>query len=128
MSYNTKQKDVILEIIKSKKKEFRVLDIYNDLEGKVGLTTIYRLINKLVSDGIINKVIGNDNITYYEYLKSCNKNNHFFLKCNHCLKLIHIDCDCIRNIENHILEEHKFDINNQNLVINGLCNRCRRNV
>ena len=127
MNYNTKQKDKILEIIKNKNKEFKVLDIYNELNGCVGLTTIYRLVNKMVDNGIMTKVIGNDNITYYEYLQKCSKNNHFYLKCNHCLKLIHIDCDCIRNIENHILEEHKFDINNQNLIINGLCDKCRMN-
>ena len=128
MSYNTKQKNKILKIVKSINKEFTIKDIYKELNGDVGLTTIYRFINNLVKDNNLNKITGEDNITYYEYLKSCNKDNHFYLKCNHCLKLIHIDCDCIKEIEKHILNNHNFYINNQKIVINGICSKCWRNV
>ena len=41
-SYNTKQKDLILETIKNRNSEFSAKDIYNDLNKKIGLTTIYR--------------------------------------------------------------------------------------
>ena len=39
MSYNTKQKNNILDLIKSENKGFTIKDIYNKLDN-VGLTTI----------------------------------------------------------------------------------------
>ena len=124
MSYNTKQKDKILEIIQKQEKQFTVKDIYNDLNKEIGLTTIYRLIDNLVDTKRLNKYIGKDNITYYEYLEKCENNNHFFLKCDKCGRLIHIDCDCIIELYNHILKKHNYIPNKENIIINGICNNC----
>ena len=77
MTYNTKQKDKILDIIKNKTKEFSVYDIYLDLNKEVGETTIYRYINKLVEANKLEKIV-RDNTSYYQYLSSCDNNNHFY--------------------------------------------------
>ncbi|MBQ3944995.1 MAG: hypothetical protein II670_05210, partial [Alphaproteobacteria bacterium] len=45
------------------------------LEGKIGLTTIYRYIERLEKEGNITKFIGKDNATYYEYLEECDACN-----------------------------------------------------
>ena len=124
--YNTKQKNDILSIIKKQNKEFTVKNIYNGLNKKVGLTTIYRFIDKLVMDNKLNKYITKDNITYYQYLNECDMDNHFFLKCCKCGTLIHIDCDCINDLSNHIYNHHKFILNKENLIIKGICDRCSR--
>lgn len=126
-TYNTKQKERILNVIKSKKQEFTIKDIYNELNGEVGLTTIYRLIDKLVNDSVINKYISKDNITYYQYLKKCEEINHFYLKCDNCGDLVHIDCDCIVELSSHILNNHKFKPNRDHIIINGLCEKCMKN-
>ena len=65
--YNTKQRDIILNVIKQQHKEFKIKDIYNQLNGKTGLTTIYRLVDKLVEENKLSKYIGKNNITYYQY-------------------------------------------------------------
>lgn len=122
--YKTKQKDIILSIIEKKKNEFTIKDIYEEVKDKVGLTTIYRLVDKLVEEKKINKTISSDNITYYQYLEECNHSNHFYLKCDKCGNLIHIDCDCIEELTSHILKEHKFIPNKEHIIINGLCNKC----
>lgn len=124
--YNTKQKADILLIIKKQNKEFTVKNIYNELNKKVGLTTIYRFIDKLVQDNKLNKYITKDNITYYQYLNECDMDNHFFLKCDKCGTLIHIDCDCINDLSNHIYNHHKFKLNKDNIIINGICEECSR--
>ena len=126
MTYNTKQKDLVFDVIKGKENEFTIKDIYNDLNNKVGLTTIYRLIDKLVSDGLVNKYIDDNNITYYQYLEKCNHNNHFYLKCEICKNMKHIDCDCINELYNHIKNEHKFKLNKDKIIINGICQKCSK--
>ena len=123
-SYKTKQKDKILDVIKNINHEFTIKDLYFKLNKEVGLTTIYRLVDKLVIDKVLNKYIASNNVTYYEYLKKCNHENHFYLKCIKCSNLIHIDCDCIKELESHILDEHKFNMNHENIIINGICSKC----
>ena len=127
-SYKTKQKDKILECIKTFNKQFTIKELYLKLNKSIGLTTIYRLITKLVNDKVLTKYITSDNKTYYEYLMKCNHENHFYLKCDKCSKLIHIDCDCIKELENHILNSHKFKVNHENIVIKGICNNCKGEI
>ena len=126
MSYNTKQKDIILDLIKKNHHEFTVKDIYEDIKDSVGLTTIYRLVDKLVDEGRISKTIGKDNQTYYQYLEECDHENHFYLKCDNCGTMTHIDCDCIGDLSKHISKEHKFKLNESNIIINGICSKCNK--
>ena len=123
-SYNTKQKDLIINVIKKQKHEFTIKDIYKELNEKVGLTTIYRLVDKLINDNVLKKYISRDNVTYYQYLKECNKENHFYLKCDKCGELIHVDCDCVGDLSSHIFNKHKFKLNEKNIIINGVCEKC----
>ena len=123
-SYNTKQKDIILEVIKKQKHEFTIKDIYDEIKDEVGLTTIYRLVDKLIDDNILTKSISRDNITYYQHLKECEAKNHFYLKCDKCGELIHIDCDCIEHLSTHIFKNHKFKTNKEHVIINGICQKC----
>ena len=122
-TYNTKQKKSILEIIKEQKKEFTIKEIHNQVKDSCGLTTVYRLIDKLVEEGIVKKIV-TKNIVHYQYLEKCDDENHFYLKCNNCGTLIHVDCQCIDEIKKHIIKEHKFKIINDNLIFNGLCEKC----
>ena len=41
-TYKTKQKELILDVIKSFKNDFTIKEIYEKLTQNVGLTTIYR--------------------------------------------------------------------------------------
>lgn len=124
MSYSTKQKEYILKVIQEFEKEFTIKDIYERVKDEVGLTTVYRLVDKLVLDNTINKYIDKNNITYYEYLEKCSEENHFYLKCDKCKKLEHIDCDCITDLWSHICKEHNFKPSKENVIIDGLCKRC----
>ena len=125
MSYSTKQKDMIINVIKNKDKEFTIKDIYSELDN-VGLTTVYRLVDKLVEEGSIRKNISKDNTVTYEYLEKCDHDNHFYLKCDKCKRLEHVDCDCIDELYNHINKNHKFKLNKENIVINGICSKCEK--
>lgn len=124
MTYNTKQKDLILSIIRNKKSEFTIKDLYDELDKKIGLTTIYRLVDKLVLENRMNKYIGKDNITYYQYLEECDCCNHYYLKCDDCGAMIHVDCDHIEELTNHITIHHGFVPNKERIIIHGLCEDC----
>ena len=123
-NYKTKQKDLILDIIKKQNGPFTVKDIYEKINEEIGLTTIYRFIDKLVIENRLNKSIGTDNITYYHYLEICECTNHFYLKCDICGNMIHVDCDCIDELTNHLFKKHNFKPNKDHIIINGFCEKC----
>ncbi len=127
-SYNTKQKSLILDAVKKQKKDFTIKDIHIVLNKKVGLTTIYRFIDKLVDDGVLSKFIRNDNMTYYQYLEHCDEENHFYLRCEQCGKMEHVDCECIGDLSSHIFKKHHFKANRENIIINGLCDNCTKSL
>lgn len=126
--YNTQQKDKILDIIKNFDHDFTIKDIYDKLDGSVGLTTIYRFIDKLITSGSVNKLIDSNNSTYYQYLEHCECGNHFYLRCEKCGLMIHVDCDCINELFNHISLEHNFTASSEKIIINGICESCRRSL
>ena len=127
MTYNTKQKDDILVRIKSKDKAFTVRELYDELDN-IGLTTIYRFVDKLVNDGRINKYIGSDNVTYYQYIEECSCTHHYYLKCDDCGIMIHVDCEEIEPFTAHITEHHGFVPNMDRIIIHGLCKNCNKNT
>lgn len=124
-NYNTKQKNMILDIIKDSDKEFTINDIYLKLNKEIGLTTIYRLVDNMITTGVIKKIVNGRNTTY-QYLEECDHDNHFFLKCNTCGSTIHIDCDCINELYDHISNTHKFKLDKKHIMINGTCSKCSK--
>ena len=126
MTYNTKQKDIILDKISKLERDFTIKELHNMLPD-VGLTTIYRLVNNLENDGCITK-IGNDNEAVYHYTGKCDRKNHFYLKCNKCGMLYHVDCDYADKLSKHILEDHNFITSNDHIIINGECKECNKGV
>ncbi len=123
--YKTKQKETLLKFIHKQKHEFTINSIYEGLNKEVGLTTIYRFVDKLIKDGYVTKII-KGSITYYQYLEKCDKENHFYLKCEKCGSLTHVDCDCIDELANHIKKHHEFKLNKEKIIIDGICKKCNR--
>lgn len=128
MSYNTKQRELIMECLKNNlDKCITVEQIEKYLierNLKVGIVTIYRYLDKLNKEGLVNKYISEKgNQTSYQYLDNDHCNNHFHLKCTNCGKIIHLDCN---EINCHIKEEHNFDVDNSKTIIYGKCINCKK--
>lgn len=127
-SYNTKSKEIINEAIKNYPNGFTIKDLKEDLEKKklnIGLTTIYRALDRLALDGVVTKFYDENNVGHYKYVNDCQSETHFYLKCQKCEKIYHVDCSCIDELSIHILKQHKFKIDTKNIILEGLCNNCR---
>ena len=124
--YQTKQKKELVELIRHYHTEFSIKEIYEKTDG-VGLTTIYRFIEKLEKEGKVKKIIL-DGEVFYQYLEDCHCKNHFYLKCSNCGEMIHVDCDCIEDLSSHIEKNHQFQIFRDQLIIPGTCKKCSKKV
>ena len=126
--YKTNNKQSILNYIINYTGSFSAGDIYSlmiDNNENIGLTTIYRYLDELEKNNKLKKFYNEKNICVYQYLDDCDCENHFYLKCNSCGKVIHIDCSHINTFSKHIMKDHDFSIDKNNLFISGICNDCR---
>ena len=127
--YNTKQHSALIDFIESNSdKTFSVKDITDTIciAHNIGKSTVYRLVSKLVDDGLLQRMNGNDGKSVvYRYTSDKNKCNcHFHLKCESCGKFEHLDCDIFAQVRSHISSHHGFDIDTKKTVIYGLCSEC----
>ncbi len=130
-NYQTKQKQEIRATIRRRRKSFTIGDLKKSFDRRdvaVGETTIYRTVSELVRRGEIVKTIGRDNETIYEYLKPCANNDHFYLKCDRCGAKIHVDCECVSQLSQHLHKSHHFIINQDNLLLRGTCIKCQKSI
>lgn len=132
-NYKTKQKQEILNFLKSlENSHFTVQQISNHLQeigNPVGLTTIYRHLDKFVSEGIVKKyVLDGKTSACFEYIDCENLKSdiHFHFKCNKCGDLIHFECEELQNLYIHLLEEHKINIDLSKTIYYGICDRCSK--
>ena len=129
-NYNTRQGQCILDYLKSVGGcHVTVNQIVRHFEGTeeaIGQTTVYRHLEKLTARGNIRKyVLREDKSTCYQYIDDgANCREHFHLKCENCGSLIHIDCDFLDEIEQHLLNEHNFQIDILKTVFYGTCKKC----
>ena len=124
----TKQKDYLIEYLKNNNsKHLSVEKIQNDLYGKVGLTTIYRILNYLLDKGLVSKIsLENKQGFCYQYNeKNENCNNHYHLICEKCGKLIHFESDEIKKINEEANANNGFEIDNSKVVFYGICKNCK---
>lgn len=129
-SYKTKQRDQILDcLIQNKDRHITADEITARLGGEnapVGKTTVYRYLDKLVSQGIVRKYfIEEGKSACYQYMDNdsvCNE--HFHLKCTGCGKLIHLECRYMGALDSHIREHHAFAVDHSKTVLYGKCIDC----
>lgn len=128
--YITKQRKAILECIKQQGEQFvtiQQIQLYLEQnQMKVGLTTIYRTLDKLVKDKRIARVqIDGVNGTCYRYLLENQKSIFFPMKCEHCGKVVKIDCPELEKLYEHLSREHKLFIDPGKTLFYGVCNHCQ---
>ena len=128
MTYNTRQKDIIEQFVRTKQGDFSIKELFAELLKRgedVSQTTVYRIIDSLVESGVLKKTVSADNQIRYQYLEACDHYGHCYLKCNTCGKLEHVDCEDLCDLTEHIKRQHKFTVDEANIVINGTCGACK---
>ena len=101
-----------------------VLKLLKDENKDVPLASIYRNIDKFLEEGLIRKYVVNDNASCFQIVDE-KESNHFHLLCSKCGKLIHLECDEVGDLIQHIEKEHNFEIDISKINLYGLCPSCR---
>ena len=128
--YQTKQKTKLLEYMKSKPGcHMTAADLYayfRDSGEPMGLTTIYRQLDKLVGMGILQKyIVDIGEPACFVYPDETHEHEtEYHCECEKCGKIIHLQCPELTAFAEHMNAEHHFLLDPQRTVFYGLCETC----
>lgn len=127
--YNTRQKRELLRFLKEHNLEnFSVDDVVfrlQDQGAKIGRSTAYRYLEALAEQGNVRKYQNAQGITQYQHIEDDHHcSEHFHMMCKMCGTLMHVNCDLIRSLSNHIADEHGFALDPRETVLVGVCAKC----
>ena len=133
-TYKTKQQDLVLKFLKSTNgAHFTAEDVRNyfsSSENSLGVATIYRHLEKFIEDGsVVKYFIDDKSAACFQYVgteceKGENQAQHFHIKCEKCGRLIHLDCEELEHLQNHLQNEHGIRLNPFKTVFYGVCADC----
>ena len=123
MERNTRQKNIILEVIKNNRIHptiYEICKLVQDIDPTIGQATIYRNVKKFVEDGKIYIVKTRNGVDRYDYY-----NKHIHFECLNCGKIIDIkDDELFLELEKK-LSERKEKIVDYKVSLDGYCEKCR---
>lgn len=128
MSNYSKQREEILEVIKSTKTHPTAEEIYNmvtKIDAKISKSTVYRNINILVEENVIEKVVMPVGPDRFDYIHE----QHHHAVCTICGKVY----DFVYNfntdeIAETIKKQSGIETNANIITINGICNNCKSKI
>ena len=95
----------------------------------IGTTTIYRHLERLVAQGVVAKhLIDGTSAACFEYIGEHEKQSFstcFHCKCEKCGELIHLQCEEVSKLEQHMAKHHGFQMNPKRMIFYGTCEKCK---
>ena len=127
MAYHTKQGKLLLDYLREQgSRHVSVQQIAAGLPEPIGIATIYRQLDKLAGQGLVQKYVNDGGPACYQYVGddgiSCSA--HFHLKCAGCGALIHLECEEMGRLIDHIYRDHGFRTDLTRSAFYGTCADC----
>ena len=120
---NTKQRNLVYDIVLSSEEEATVKYIFDKCCNKVDLATIYRILELFINKELFTKNLDYEGTIYYTI--NSFKHEHY-LNCIKCRKKEKIDFCPVEEMEQHIEKENGFQIINHNIELSGICHECQK--
>lgn len=124
MNYS-KQREKILEVLSNNAVHptaEKLLDILNKQGAEIGMTTLYRNLNQLVSAGMIKKIEGLESSAHFDH----NTFEHYHFICVECKKVFDIPSDVAPDLVKNTQSATGFDVINHDIVFHGICSECKK--
>ncbi|MBQ9890389.1 MAG: transcriptional repressor [Firmicutes bacterium] len=132
-NYRTKQREMLIGYLKTVPgvhiTASDVCEYFRTHGAPISQATVYRQLEKLVGEGVLNKyIIDAGSPACFEYVSADSHSGGevcFHCKCEKCGKLIHMHCEELEEIQAHLSAEHHFKLDPMRTVFYGLCEECR---
>lgn len=121
----TPQREMIVQALAESGDHVTVEEIFavvKDRSSAVNIATIYRTLDTLVAEGLINRSnLHSGQAIYTTQLHG----PHLHLLCRHCGGTISVTSDLIAPLVEKLREEYTFDADLQHLTLMGVCEICQ---
>lgn len=125
--YNTQQRKKLIDFMRENtEKTFTIEEIIENMgdEG-ISQSTAYRLMTKLVEEGLVHRTVkGNSRSFVYQYISDSHCEGHLHIKCTGCGKVCHLDSGITAHIKNDIKDNTEFEIDSHTVLL-GRCDNCK---
>lgn len=127
VTYMTRQQKAVLAAIESfhgGASATELTELLHTQGQTIGLTTVYRQLEKLQEQGLVHKIVTDEGARYQ--FCDCHQRSRdcFFIKCELCGRVEHADCAHLGELYSHLAQEHHFHINPRRTLFYGLCQAC----
>jgi Fur family transcriptional regulator, ferric uptake regulator len=122
-SRKTKQRDALREVLEHSERPLSIGELLEAATKRIdglGVATVYRTVNALLEDDVVEAVAIPGEPVRYEL---ANKGHHHHFQCEKCTRVFDI-AGCIDNIRKLI--PPKFRVRTHDLTVYGLCRSCAR--
>ncbi|HOJ85392.1 MAG TPA: transcriptional repressor [Elusimicrobiales bacterium] len=130
----TEPRKAILDLFHSNKGHFTAEDVFERISDEypsIGLATIYRTLNTLYQNNILNKFEFGDGKAKFELSEHHDgQRHHHHLVCKNCGSIIEYDDfmneekEFFSRLEDILSKKHSFKITGHNLYFYGVCKNC----
>lgn len=123
--YLTKPRKMILSLFEDHPNaSFSAKEIIENPEITVGEATVFRCLAHLTAQGFLKKYDSAEG-ALYQFNPKGECDRHLHLKCLACGRIIHLDCELMQAVGEHLAEEHRFAVDISRTVIHGVCADCQ---
>ena len=93
-----------------------------EAESRLGRATVYRVVEKLVTMGLLDRIEFADGTHHY---RVCGDRHHHHLTCTQCHRVVEVDVCLPEDQFTAIGHETNFAIEGHSLTLFGRCENCR---
>jgi Fur family transcriptional regulator, ferric uptake regulator len=124
-------RQVVIELLDEQACALSALDIEDRLrerEGRrVGRASIYRVLDELVTLGLLSRVEVGDGVARYEPQRPHHENeHHHHLVCDGCGRLEPFQDDALERAIRLLADRVAFDVSDHDVTLHGSCEACRQ--
>ena len=99
-------------------------DVHESLAERIGLASVYRVLESLLAVGLVRRVDVGDGIARYEPLRDSGEHHHH-LVCTECGKVEAFDDPALERAIRRVEAKSGYAVEQHDVVLQGACDTCR---
>jgi Fur family ferric uptake transcriptional regulator len=119
-------REAVIELLDEQSCALSALDIEDQLRARdgrrVGRASIYRVVDELVTLGLLTRVDVGDGVARYEPQRP---GHHHHLVCDGCGRLEPFEDAALERVIHRLGERVAFDVSDHDVTLHGTCDTCR---
>ena len=123
----TPRRRAVLEVLRSESTFLSPEEVWNkvkDRVSRIGLPTVYRILDELACGGVVTRVLHQNRQLYYYFCGNTDHHHHFI--CVSCRKVEDVHLCLSDALEREVRERIRGVLFSHIIELQGLCHECRQ--